>query len=76
MQNVTDQKFLTALGNRLKVLRKRSNMTQEDLGFLVGNSGKQIGRIERGEHNVTTCMIYQISKALNISIKEIFDFVI
>jgi transcriptional regulator with XRE-family HTH domain len=74
MQNVVDKNFLIALGNRVKVLRKQLNMTQEDLGFLVGNSGKQIGRIERGEHNVTTCMIYQISKAMDVELKSLFDF--
>lgn len=49
-------------------------MTQEELGFEVGNSGKQIGRVERGENNVTICMLYQISKVLKIELKEIVDF--
>ena len=72
MQNVVDKDFLIALGRRVRELRLSRNMTQEDLGFLVGNSGKQIGRIERGEHNVTTSMIYQISKALEIPLYEFF----
>ena len=74
MQNVVDKNFLNALGNRVRELRLARKMTQEDLGFLVGNSGKQIGRIERGENNVTTCMIYQISKALEIPMSELFHF--
>ena len=74
MQNVTDIVFLKALGKRLREKRVNNNFTQEDLGFKVGNSGKQIGRIERGENNVTSCMLFQICKALNISLKELFDF--
>lgn len=74
MQNVVDKDFLTALGRRVRQLRLSKNLTQEDLGFIVGNSGKQIGRIERGENNVTTCMIYQISKALGIPMHELFNF--
>jgi transcriptional regulator with XRE-family HTH domain len=74
MQNIVDKLFLKALGERIRYLRKEKNMTQEDLGFSIGNSGKQIGRIERGENNVTSCMLYQISKALNIEMKELFDF--
>ncbi|WP_294673872.1 helix-turn-helix transcriptional regulator [uncultured Fluviicola sp.] len=74
VQNVVDKNFLNALGNRVRELRLARNMTQEDLGFLVGNSGKQIGRIERGENNVSTCMIYQISKALEIPLNELFHF--
>jgi len=74
VQNVLDKFFLMALGEQLRKLRLSKNMTQEDLGFLVGNSGKQIGRIERGENNVTSCMLYAISKALKIPLTEIFDF--
>jgi putative transcriptional regulator len=73
MQNVVDKKFLKALGERVKELRLSKDVTQEELGFRIGNSGKQIGRVERGEHNVSTSMIYAISKALDIPIKEFFD---
>ena len=41
---------------------------------MVGNSGKQIGRIERGENNVTICMLLLIAKSLKISLKELFDY--
>ncbi len=74
MQKVVDKNFLLALGRRVRELRLSKKMTQEDLGFIVGNSGKQIGRIERGENNVTTSMIYQISKALEIPMHELFNF--
>jgi len=74
VQNVVDKDFLNALGNRVRELRLARNMTQEELGFRIGNSGKQIGRVERGENNVTTCMIYQISKALEIPLNEFFHF--
>lgn len=73
MQNITDKVFLKKLGENLRRIRKQKGMTQEDLGFLIGNSGKQIGRIERGENNVTTSMMYQISKALNVNIKDLFN---
>ncbi len=74
MQNVVDKKFLKTLGNRVRQLRLKKNITQEELGFRIGNSGKQIGRVERGEHNVSTCMIYAISKALDTPLKDFFDF--
>ncbi len=74
MQNVVDKEFLIALGNRVRELRLQKNITQEELGFLIGNSGKQIGRIERGENNVSSCMLYAISKILKIQLKELFDF--
>lgn len=76
MQNTVDKELLLALGLRVRELRISKNMTQADLGLLVGNSGKQIGRIERGENNVTINTIYQISKALKVSLSEVFDFTI
>ncbi len=74
MQNIVDKEFLKALGNKVRELRIQKNITQEELGFLVGNSGKQIGRIERGENNVSSCMLYAISIALKIQLKDFFDF--
>lgn len=74
MQNIVDKGFLKALGEKIRELRLNKNLTQEDLGFMLGNSGKQIGRIERGENNVSSCMLYQISKALEIELKELVDF--
>jgi transcriptional regulator with XRE-family HTH domain len=74
VQNVKDKLFLSALGNKIRELRLSKKITQEELGFRVGNSGKQIGRIERGENNVSSCMLYQIAKALKIDLTEVFDF--
>lgn len=74
MQNIKDSKYLVKLGARIREMRLEKKMTQEDLGFMIGNSGKQIGRIERGENNVTICMLLAITKALKISLKELFDF--
>lgn len=74
VQNIVDKRYLLRLGKKVRQLRKAKNLTQEDLGFMIGNSGKQIGRIERGENNVTVCMLLAISKSLNISMKDLFDF--
>lgn len=45
------------MGERVRELRRLKNLIQEELGFLIGNSGKQIGRIERSENNVSSSMI-------------------
>ncbi len=74
MQNIHNSIFLKQLGARVRELRNERNLSQEDLGFIIGNSGKQIGRIERGEHNVTSCMIYEIAKALKITLSELYNF--
>ncbi|GAB4250278.1 MAG: hypothetical protein Kow0079_03480 [Vicingaceae bacterium] len=71
---IKDTEFLKALGKRIKAIRLEKHLTQEDLGFLCNNHGEQIGRIERGEHNVTICSLLNISKALKVPLKELLDF--
>ena len=72
--NVRHQAFLIALGKRIRQLRKERNLTQVELAARIDNHDEQIGRIERAEVNVSASMIYLISKGLNISLKELFDF--
>jgi len=74
VQNVTDKLFLNKLGKRIKFLRESQKMTQLDLGIMCQNHAEQIGRVERGQHNVTVCSLLKISLALNVTLKDIFDF--
>ena len=74
MQNVTDRLFLDKLGKRIKILRESQNLTQLDLGVMCQNHAEQIGRIERGQHNVTVCSLLKISTALKVPLKDFFDF--
>lgn len=74
MQGVSDKRFLLLLGKRLKQLRKVKGLTQLELAILCQNHAEQIGRIERGQHNVSICSLLTISKALNIPLQEILNF--
>lgn len=61
------------LGQRIKELRKRLDMTQEDLAFKVGVDRSYMGFVERGEKNPTLKRIISISKALGVSLSELFN---
>ena len=74
MQSVTDKRFLILLGNRLKQLRKSKGLTQLELAILCQNHAEQIGRIERGQHNVSICSLLAIAKALQVPVSEILRF--
>jgi transcriptional regulator with XRE-family HTH domain len=74
VQNIKDEIFLKKLGNRIRELRLKKRLTQADLGFAINNHGEQIGRIERGELNVSSCTLFHISKGLEVDIKELFKF--
>jgi transcriptional regulator with XRE-family HTH domain len=71
VQYVKDDKFLKLLGNRIRELRKQRKITQVELAVLCNNYAEQIGRIERGELNVSVCTLRVIAKALNITLSEL-----
>ena len=66
--------LLTTLGKKIKSVREKQNISQTQLAFECAISQVQISRIERGEINTTVGTLSIIADALNISIKEIFDF--
>ncbi len=49
-------------------------MTQEKLADEVGVDRSYMGFLERGEKNATLDKIGKIAKALQIKIKELFEF--
>ncbi|TZF85864.1 helix-turn-helix transcriptional regulator (plasmid) [Pedobacter sp. BS3] len=74
MKYYRDDIFIKQLGKRIIALRKGRNVTQEELAARTGFELKQIGRIERGEINTSISHIHAIAKALEIELKEMFDF--
>ncbi len=59
-------------GSRLRELRKKAGLSQEELGFKAGLHRTYIGSIERGEQNISVDNINKLAKALKISAKEFF----
>ena len=73
MQNIKDKTFLKKLGERIRQIRKAKNLSQVDVGVAMDNFGEQIGRIERGELNVTICTLKKLADTLEISLSELVD---
>jgi transcriptional regulator with XRE-family HTH domain len=69
-----DEKILQSFGQRIKMMRVRLNITQEDLAYNSGLSLSQIARIETARINPTLCTIALIAKTLDVSISELFDY--
>ncbi|MCL5093551.1 MAG: helix-turn-helix domain-containing protein [Patescibacteria group bacterium] len=68
-----DQEFLKQFGKRMAEVRKEKGLTQEQLADLVDVHRTYIGFIEQGKRNPVIANIYKISKALKISLKELFS---
>lgn len=60
-----------AIGNKVRKLREKKGITQEDLALEAGLNRAYIGYIERGERNPSTETIYKIAKALKVSPQEL-----
>ncbi|MDL4841799.1 helix-turn-helix domain-containing protein [Aquibacillus rhizosphaerae] len=62
------------IGERLRAFRKKQGLSQEELAHLASIHPTYIGQLERGEKNVTIDTLEKITKALHISLEELFRF--
>ncbi len=69
----SDREILIKFGEKVKDLRKKSGLSQEDLAHEAGFHRTYIGMIERGERNITLVNIQKLAYALKVSIAEITD---
>ncbi len=63
-----------AFKSRIKELRARYDLTQEELANKVDVRRETIGHIEKGKYNLSLTLAYKISRALNSTIEEVFIF--
>ena len=63
--------ILAVLGNRLKTIRKSKGLTQGGLAALSGVSVRHISNIEKGCMNPSFVVLYQLIKALDISMDNL-----
>ena len=61
-------------GAKLAYVRKSKKLSQMKLAEIVNMNFNYIGQIERGEANVTIKTMIVLANALDIEIKELFDF--
>lgn len=71
---IRNKELLRLFGQRLRHVRLQRNMTQQALADESELWLSQIGRIERGEVNVTLSMIAVLARTLKVDLKELVDF--
>ncbi len=59
---------------RIKELRARHELTQEDLAKQVGVRRETIVYLEKGKYNPSLKLAYDVAKALHTTIDELFIF--
>ena len=66
--------ILVLFGNRVRELRIRKGLSQEELAHLANVHRTYIGMIERAEKNITLINIEKIAVSLEVSINELLNY--
>lgn len=61
------------IGQRIKKLREKANMSQKDLAYSANLDRSYIASVESGQRNISIVNIEKIADALNVSLKEFFN---
>lgn len=61
------------LNNKVKELRARININQQELGTLVGASRQTISLIERGDYSPSIVLALKIALVFNVNVEEVFS---
>lgn len=69
-----DLKLRKQFGEKVRVMRKKLGLSQEELGFKANIHRTYIGAVERGEQNISLDNIGRLAKYLGINVKDLLDF--
>ena len=62
------------VGKRVKELRNKLGLSQEELADYAELDRTYITSVERGRRNISIVNIEKLASALKVSLKEFFDF--
>ncbi len=62
------------MNNRIRELRRKNGITQEDLANNVGVTRQTIISLENGKYNASLQLAYNIAKYFNATIEDVFIF--
>jgi transcriptional regulator with XRE-family HTH domain len=62
-----------SVGLRIKELRAKASISQEELAFRANLDRTYINSVENGRRNISIINIEKIAQALDLSVKEFFN---
>ena len=65
--------FTTNLGKRLRELRTKARLSQDQLAEQAGISAKYLGEVERGAVNVSVLILHKLSAVLGVGLADFFE---
>ena len=66
-------KITEKIGLRIKELRTEAGFSQQELSYRSDIDRTYITQVENGKRNISINNIEKIAKALNVSLKELFN---
>ena len=60
--------YLDILGQRIRARRRELGMSQEGLAHESGLDRSYVGRVERGEHNLTFVSLVKLARAMKCDV--------
>ena len=61
------------IGRRMRALRLERGLSQTELGTMLGVTFQQIQKYENGKNRVSAARLFEICKALNVSLASMFE---
>lgn len=71
---LTKKEFQIALGKRIKQLREEKNISQTELGNLCEIERSNMNRIEAGNTNPSSYLLYLLAEKLGVESSELLNF--
>ena len=65
--------ILKNLGERIRILRNRMGVSQENFALSIGMDRTYLASVESGRRNISICNIKKIADGLNVSLSELFE---
>jgi transcriptional regulator with XRE-family HTH domain len=67
-----EREFLSQFAMRIKLLRVKQRMSQEELAVACGMSRTFLGQLERGQHGINVKALPKLAKGLGVSVRGLF----
>ncbi|MBR1942729.1 helix-turn-helix transcriptional regulator [bacterium] len=68
------KEVLFNIGQKIRIERTKKSLSQEKLAEITNISIKTIGKIERGQTDFVISNLISVAEALNVDVKELFNF--
>lgn len=73
-QKLTKKEFQIELGKRIRQLREEKNISQTELGNLCDIERSNMNRIEAGNTNPSSYLLYLLAEKLGVEASELLNF--